>query len=166
MNNPSVQELKARLPGCMIRDRFRFRKEIDKGRTGGRLIGRIAGSVSLAESRQNRIPRVNYPEALPISARVGDIVTAIKHNQVVIIAGETGSGKTTQIPKICLDAGLGVSPGKLSRSTAIKHNQVVIIPGKPPRYPKSAGCGSGCLWHDRSHSAKTTGDAYCLQTNC
>ena len=108
MNNPSVQELKARLPGCMIRDRFRFRKEIDKGRTGGRLIGRIAGSVSLAESRQNRIPRVNYPEALPISARVGDIVTAIKHNQVVIIAGETGSGKTTQIPKICLDAGLGV----------------------------------------------------------
>ena len=108
MNNPSVQELKARILQCMIRDRFRFRKEIDKGHTSGRLIERIAGSVSLAESRKNSIPQVSYPEGLPISARVGDIATAIKHNQVVIISGETGSGKTTQIPKICLDAGLGI----------------------------------------------------------
>lgn len=50
---------------------------------------------------------ITYPEHLPVSARRGDICDAITHHQVVIIAGETGSGKTTQIPKMCLDMGLG-----------------------------------------------------------
>ena len=54
------------------------------------------------------IPEViTYPEELPVSERRDDIMTAIRDNQVVIIAGETGSGKTTQIPKMCLDLGLG-----------------------------------------------------------
>ena len=68
-------------------------------------------------SQQNRpaprryepfIPEViTYPEELPVSERREDIMNAIRDNQVVIIAGETGSGKTTQIPKMCLDLGLG-----------------------------------------------------------
>ena len=68
-------------------------------------------------SQQNRpaprryepfIPEViTYPEELPVSERRDDIMNAIRDNQVVIIAGETGSGKTTQIPKMCLDLGLG-----------------------------------------------------------
>ena len=54
------------------------------------------------------IPEViTYPEELPVSERREDIMNAIRDNQVVIIAGETGSGKTTQIPKMCLDLGLG-----------------------------------------------------------
>ena len=54
------------------------------------------------------IPEViTYPEELPVSERREDIMNAIRENQVVIIAGETGSGKTTQIPKMCLDLGLG-----------------------------------------------------------
>ena len=54
------------------------------------------------------IPEViTYPEELPVSERHDDIMNAIRDNQVVIIAGETGSGKTTQIPKMCLDLGLG-----------------------------------------------------------
>lgn len=54
------------------------------------------------------IPEViTYPEELPVSERRDDIMNAIRENQVVIIAGETGSGKTTQIPKMCLDLGLG-----------------------------------------------------------
>lgn len=54
------------------------------------------------------IPEViTYPEELPVSERREDIMEAIRDNQVVIIAGETGSGKTTQIPKMCLDLGLG-----------------------------------------------------------
>ena len=54
------------------------------------------------------IPEViTYPEELPVSERREDIMNAIHDNQVVIIAGETGSGKTTQIPKMCLDLGLG-----------------------------------------------------------
>ena len=51
--------------------------------------------------------RIEYPPELPISARVDEIVTAIRDNQVLVLAGETGSGKTTQIPKMCLAAGRG-----------------------------------------------------------
>ncbi|GAA1859955.1 hypothetical protein GCM10009715_04340 [Paeniglutamicibacter psychrophenolicus] len=50
---------------------------------------------------------ISYPEALPVSARRDDIMKAIKDNQVVIVAGETGSGKTTQLPKMLLELGLG-----------------------------------------------------------
>ncbi|WOH38288.1 ATP-dependent RNA helicase HrpA [Thalassotalea fonticola] len=54
------------------------------------------------------IPKISYPEQLPVSQSVDKIAQAIKENQVVIIAGETGSGKTTQIPKICLELGRGI----------------------------------------------------------
>ena len=53
-------------------------------------------------------PKLDYDEALPVSQKKDEIIKAIKDNQVVIIAGETGSGKTTQIPKMCLEAGLGI----------------------------------------------------------
>lgn len=53
-------------------------------------------------------PAIQFPEQLPVSSRRGDILDAIKSNQVVVVAGETGSGKTTQLPKICLQAGLGI----------------------------------------------------------
>ena len=49
---------------------------------------------------------ITYPEALPVSARRDDIMEAIRENQVVIVAGETGSGKTTQLPKMLLELGL------------------------------------------------------------
>ena len=49
-----------------------------------------------------------YPEDLPICARRAEIIAALRVHQVVVVAGETGSGKTTQLPKMCLDAGLGV----------------------------------------------------------
>ena len=51
--------------------------------------------------------RINYPEILPISGRKDDIITALQAHQVVVIAGDTGSGKTTQLPKMCLEAGRG-----------------------------------------------------------
>ncbi|PZO71045.1 MAG: ATP-dependent RNA helicase HrpA [Kocuria palustris] len=54
-------------------------------------------------------PRIVYPEQLPVSGRRQDIQDAIRDHQVVVIAGETGSGKTTQIPKMCLELGLGDS---------------------------------------------------------
>ena len=65
---------------------------------------------SLAELR-SRLPgiKVSYPADLPISQRKDDIAAAIRDNQVIIVAGETGSGKTTQIPKICLELGRGVT---------------------------------------------------------
>src|SRR3954471_13627747 len=58
--------------------------------------------------RRALVPQVTYPEDLPVVARKEDIATAIRDHQVVIVAGETGSGKTTQIPKICLELGRGI----------------------------------------------------------
>src|SRR5262249_61735707 len=62
---------------------------------------RIAG-------RRRAVPLIGYPAELPVSQRKDDIAAAIRDHQVVIVAGETGSGKTTQIPKICLELGRGV----------------------------------------------------------
>ena len=62
------------------------------------------------------MPPVTYPPELPITARKDDIVAAIRAAQVVVIAGETGSGKTTQIPKMCLEAGLGIEAKSAARS--------------------------------------------------
>ena len=59
--------------------------------------------------RAASVPTITYPAQLPVSARQEEITAAILANQVVIVAGETGSGKTTQIPKICLDLGRGVN---------------------------------------------------------
>src|SRR5262245_35821754 len=52
-------------------------------------------------------PAIRYPAELPISQRKDDILAAIRDHQVVVVAGETGSGKTTQLPKICLELGRG-----------------------------------------------------------
>ncbi|HWV63624.1 MAG TPA: ATP-dependent helicase, partial [Oxalicibacterium sp.] len=56
---------------------------------------------------RNPLPPVTFPEELPVSGKRGDIAKAIRDNQVVIVSGETGSGKTTQLPKICLELGRG-----------------------------------------------------------
>lgn len=66
----------------------------------------IAAAAKVESRRQNR-PEISYPDALPVSQKRGEIAEAIANNQVVIVAGETGSGKTTQLPKICLELGLG-----------------------------------------------------------
>ncbi|WP_128978020.1 ATP-dependent RNA helicase HrpA [Streptomyces roseicoloratus] len=60
------------------------------------------------DARAARVPAVSYPEQLPVSQKKDEIAEAIRDHQVVIVAGETGSGKTTQIPKICLELGRGV----------------------------------------------------------
>lgn len=73
-----------------------------------RLLAQARASVALREERRLNVPKISYPPDLPITARKDDIVAAIRANQIVVIAGETGSGKTTQIPKMCLEAGLGI----------------------------------------------------------
>ncbi|MDQ6994284.1 MAG: ATP-dependent RNA helicase HrpA [Mariprofundaceae bacterium] len=70
---------------------------------------KLAASQAIYQQRLSRVPNISYPEDLPVSAKRTDISHAIEHNQVVIVAGETGSGKTTQIPKICLQLGRGIA---------------------------------------------------------
>ncbi|KNX39250.1 ATP-dependent helicase [Luteipulveratus halotolerans] len=61
------------------------------------------------ERRRGLVPEISYPQALPVSAAREEIAAAIRDHQVVVVAGETGSGKTTQLPKICLELGRGVA---------------------------------------------------------
>jgi len=68
----------------------------------------IIKSIEDKQRKIKNLPAINYPDGLPISENSEQIAAAIQANQVVIIAGETGSGKTTQIPKICLELGRGV----------------------------------------------------------
>ncbi|MBU2514856.1 ATP-dependent RNA helicase HrpA [bacterium] len=65
-------------------------------------------SQQRVEARKNSIPSFKYPSELPISSKHSEICDTIRKNQVIVITGETGSGKTTQIPKMCLDAGRGI----------------------------------------------------------
>ena len=61
------------------------------------------------DARRRAVPVVSYPPGRPVSQRKDEIAAAIRDHQVVIVAGETGSGKTTQLPKICLELGRGVT---------------------------------------------------------
>lgn len=83
-------------------------------RPGGRAEGRRRStwkgySPEQLAARAAAVPAIVYPEELPVSARREEIAAAIGEHQVVIVAGETGSGKTTQLPKICLELGRGVT---------------------------------------------------------
>ncbi len=69
---------------------------------------RLQQSCAKVEARRLSIPAIHYDDSLPIAAKRDEIKAAIAKHQVVIIAGETGSGKTTQLPKICLELGRGV----------------------------------------------------------
>jgi ATP-dependent helicase HrpA len=60
------------------------------------------------DARRALVPAIHYPPELPVAEHRDDIAAAIRDHQVVIVAGETGSGKTTQLPKICLELGRGV----------------------------------------------------------
>src|SRR5256885_2946834 len=61
-----------------------------------------------ADQRLAALPKITYPAGLPIAERRDEIMAAIRDHQVVIVAGETGSGKTTQLPKLCLELGRGI----------------------------------------------------------
>ncbi len=72
---------------------------------------RDAERLAARQAAANRVPDINFPEALPVSGRREEIARAIAAHQVVIVSGETGSGKTTQLPKICLALGRGLGAG-------------------------------------------------------
>jgi ATP-dependent helicase HrpA len=102
----------------MLLDQRRLGRRLDgvgkigDGQQRERALADIADGLSRAEARvaarRAGVPQVTYPGELPISHRCGEIAAAIRDNQVVIVAGETGSGKTTQLPKMCLELGRGV----------------------------------------------------------
>jgi len=114
----ALADLQTRLPQLMLRDQRRLQRRIDGARRVRRpealrtIVEQVGIEVDAAEQRLARragvVPSISYPEALPVSQRKDDILAVIRDHQVVIVAGETGSGKTTQLPKICLELGRGV----------------------------------------------------------
>src|SRR5262245_53760747 len=102
----------------MLRDQYRLGRRIERAvalRTEAsrhKALDELLAEVETAEARFDArrlaVPVIVYPAELPVSQRKDDVAAAIRDHQVVIVAGETGSGKTTQIPKICLELGRGV----------------------------------------------------------
>ncbi|MGP3954215.1 ATP-dependent RNA helicase HrpA [Streptomyces sp. 7N604] len=110
--------LQKRLPELTLRDERRLGRRLDGARRIRKpearqaVLEEISAEIERAEvrlgGRRAAVPEVTYPETLPVSQKRDAILAAIRDHQVVIVAGETGSGKTTQIPKICLELGRGV----------------------------------------------------------
>ncbi|MDG5486258.1 ATP-dependent RNA helicase HrpA [Mycolicibacterium gadium] len=112
MSELSAAELRQRLDGLTIRDAARLGRRLKNLRGAGPdklrpIADQIAAGEGLIAARLAAVPAITYPD-LPVSERRDEIAKAITDHQVVIVAGETGSGKTTQLPKICLELGRGI----------------------------------------------------------
>lgn len=134
-NDLNAHDLRSKLNDCLIKDRHRFRQQLNRllpkkpvkrddaessdatkdpvqeklqAQSKLRMLAeKINESVAHAEMRRAALPALNWPD-LPVVERLEDLKKAISEHQVVVVAGETGSGKTTQLPKICLSLGRGV----------------------------------------------------------
>lgn len=103
-------DLFRRLESVELRDVRRLRRRIRQAKNAaeiGKVEEAIARSIDAVHARNEHIPNIEYPETLPVSLRKDDILEAVSNHQVTVIAGETGSGKTTQIPKMLLELGRG-----------------------------------------------------------
>lgn len=111
---PSLASLSKLIKQTMLADRQLLRRQahaLQKEANDNKFqqwAARLQQSQQNAMSRKALVPNINYDDSLPIAAKREQIKTALLANQVVIIAGETGSGKTTQLPKICLEVGRGI----------------------------------------------------------
>ncbi|MFF0450033.1 ATP-dependent RNA helicase HrpA [Streptomyces sp. NPDC004609] len=114
----SFADLQTLLAGVSLRDAHRLGRRLEGARRIRKpearqaVLDEIAAEAERASARTarraERVPEISYPEQLPVSQKKDEILEAIRDHQVVIVAGETGSGKTTQIPKICMELGRGV----------------------------------------------------------
>ncbi|MCW3150094.1 ATP-dependent RNA helicase HrpA [Stutzerimonas stutzeri] len=111
---PAIDTLLKNLDQALFADRHRLRRqlhELKKKPDAAKLaqwLERFQASVVKVEARRQSVPRMRYDDSLPIAAKRDEIKAALEKHQVLVIAGETGSGKTTQLPKICLEIGRGV----------------------------------------------------------
>jgi ATP-dependent helicase HrpA len=108
VSEPSVRDLRQRLDGLTYRDAARLGRKLKDRRADPRTLAeQVTAAEALIATRLAAVPTITYPD-LPVSERRDDLAKAITENQVVVVAGETGSGKTTQLPKICLELGRGI----------------------------------------------------------
>jgi ATP-dependent helicase HrpA len=115
----SLADLRARLPQLTQQDQLRLRRRADqaaglrdeaaRGRAFGQLLADLDRAEAVVARRRAAVPVISYPPELPISQKKDEIAAALRDHQVIVVAGETGSGKTTQLPKICLELGRGIT---------------------------------------------------------
>ena len=119
MTDSRITELRSLLPQAMLQDWVRLGSRMVRLLRDAhhpaqhdaileRLLQQARHSAQLRAERMAYLPEIRYPTDLPIMAKKDEIVRAIRSHQVVVVGGETGSGKTTQLPKMCLEAGLGI----------------------------------------------------------
>ncbi len=161
---PSPAVLRARLPGLMLRDQRRLSRRIaqaaamrdSQGREQalGRVLAELDAAAARVEDRRRGVPVISYPPELPVSQLKDKIAETIRDHQVVIVAGETGSGKTTQLPKICLELGYGVTG-------QIGHTQPRRIAARTvaDRIAEELGTEPGTVVGYQVRFADTSGDA-------
>jgi len=108
-----IAALQNNLDHAMIADRHRLRRQLHElqkkpdDAKQAQWLERFQASCAKVEARRSSVPVMRYDDALPIAAKRDEIKAALEKHQVLVIAGETGSGKTTQLPKICLEIGRG-----------------------------------------------------------
>jgi ATP-dependent helicase HrpA len=136
-----------------IQQRMRDNKPVDRMVT--ELTAQLDASVSRVEQRRAAVPPIDFPEELPVSQKKDAILQALGEHQVIILCGETGSGKTTQLPKICLQMGLGArglightQPRRLAASSVASriaeelHSELGQLVGYKVRFTDKLGSGS------------------------
>ncbi|WP_251979045.1 ATP-dependent RNA helicase HrpA [Salinicola avicenniae] len=114
----ALNDLQRRLDDCLLRDAHEQRRRLERlarrardGKPIDRALkeieSRLEASHEAVQRRRRQPVKLDYPESLPVASRRETILDALREHQVVVVAGETGSGKTTQLPKLCLELGLG-----------------------------------------------------------
>ncbi len=134
-------EIRRKIPEALRKERYRFQTRLRALEQNGHVVDvqklseEVSRSAELVEKRRASVPRMQYDQDLPVCQERERIAEAIRRHQVVVVCGETGSGKSTQLPKICLEMGFGVSgmightqPRRIAASS-ITHRLQQEIPG-------------------------------------
>lgn len=163
MTTTTLNQLNQQLKNCQSKDRHHLKRQLDRLRQESKknkaidaelnkLSHKINQSISICEQRKASIPALNFPD-LPVTSKKDDIAELIKHNQVVVVCGETGSGKTTQLPKICLSIGRGITgfightqPRRIAARTVA--DRIAQELGEP----LGKSVGYKVRFHDQTHS--------------
>lgn len=116
-----LKEVSEKITQCFNKDKVSFKRRLKKIReqlklkntktaveSVQRLSKHVQSSFECLNNKKRNVPEISFPDNLPITAKLADIEAAIKQHQVVVVCGETGSGKTTQLPKLCLKMGRGI----------------------------------------------------------
>ncbi|HWR92410.1 MAG TPA: DEAD/DEAH box helicase, partial [Desulfobacterales bacterium] len=116
--DPRLRQIESLLPKAMARDREAIRRRLRRLGHGtersvgdaelDRIAARLTDSIAAKARRIQGLPPLVFAEVLPITSKKDEIIEAIRRHPVVIVSGDTGSGKSTQIPKFCLAAGRGI----------------------------------------------------------